>query len=444
MFAVDESQAYLISDEWVDGQSIPTLRIVDITNPMTPIEQSTLHLEQIRAVAELEVVDKRLSIAAHTVDASDPTAPRQVGTYRLATEQLAVVGPLIYAATLPAGSDPPGFLLIDASTPAEPRRIGYHPSGGSAVAVVDGLIYLLARDSLQRDTLQVVQVTEVGSPTPIPTLFSTSPPPPPAPPDAARCFAETSLCISRRIRTYWEQHGGLSVFGLPITPLRTEMIGGQQIEVQWFQHHHLELHPTQPPPYNVQLGHLGSEVLVRHGRHSWETEFPRSEPQEGCHYVAASGHNICGAFLEVWCANGIELDGQPGFSDMEHRALFGLPLSDAHPEEVYQTQEYTVQWFERARFELHPENDPPYHVQQGLLGLEIIAPQQLQQHCHHRQHKHRPVLYWCGIRSCSRTCLDTAFIYRSTNAYCQHHRHLPLHAVDHLHHLGYPPPAGLG
>jgi TolB protein len=29
-----------------------------------------------------------------------------------------------------------------------------------------------------------------------------------------------------------------------------------------------------------------------------------------------------------------------------------------------------VQWFERARFELHPEQSPPYHVLLGLLGKE--------------------------------------------------------------------------
>jgi hypothetical protein len=30
-----------------------------------------------------------------------------------------------------------------------------------------------------------------------------------------------------------------------------------------------------------------------------------------------------------------------------------------------------VQWFERARFELHPENAPPFNVLLGLLGNEI-------------------------------------------------------------------------
>ncbi|MBM4412924.1 MAG: nuclease [Chloroflexi bacterium] len=37
-------------------------------------------------------------------------------------------------------------------------------------------------------------------------------------------------------------------------------------------------------------------------------------------------------------------------------------------------RQYQVQWFERTRIELHPQNQPPYHVQQGLLGRELGAP----------------------------------------------------------------------
>jgi serpin B len=47
---------------------------------------------------------------------------------------------------------------------------------------------------------------------------------------------------------------------------------------------------------------------------------------------------------------------------------------------------YTVQWFERARLELHPENEPPYHVLPGLLGVQvwqmqndIAAPQSIEE-----------------------------------------------------------------
>ena len=50
--------------------------------------------------------------------------------------------------------------------------------------------------------------------------------------------------------------------------------------------------------------------------------------------------------------------------------MFGLPVSDVQTEEI-EGKPYQVQWFERARFELHPENQPPYNVLLGLLGNEV-------------------------------------------------------------------------
>ncbi|MFP4438705.1 MAG: hypothetical protein ACLFVO_15805 [Chloroflexaceae bacterium] len=47
-----------------------------------------------------------------------------------------------------------------------------------------------------------------------------------------RCFAETGLCVSGRLLQYWEQNGGLPVFGLPITPQREETIGDWTGQVQ--------------------------------------------------------------------------------------------------------------------------------------------------------------------------------------------------------------------
>jgi hypothetical protein len=57
-------------------------------------------------------------------------------------------------------------------------------------------------------------------------------------------------------------------------------------------------------------------------------------------------------------------------SNVENTALFGQPISDLQAETI-EGKEYQVQWFERARFELHPENQPPYNVLLGLLGNEI-------------------------------------------------------------------------
>jgi hypothetical protein len=184
-----------------------------------------------------------------------------------------------------------------------------------------------------------------------------------------RCFAETSYCIGGRIRSFWEQNGGLAVFGLPITPQRAETIEGQSIQVQWFERNRLELHPQNAAPFDVLLGRLGADRLTQQGR-NWQ-DFPKGGAQAGCRFFPETGHSVCDAILNAWRASGIEIDGQRGKTEAESLALFGLPLSGPVTETLSDGKSYTVQWFERARFELHPENQPPYNVLLGLLGSEI-------------------------------------------------------------------------
>lgn len=180
------------------------------------------------------------------------------------------------------------------------------------------------------------------------------------------CFNEVPDCIDGRIATFWQEHGGLSVFGFPITPQRVEWIEGQPYQVQWFERNRLELHPENPHPYDVLIGRLGADRLAQVSR-DWRA-FPRSEPQPGCRYFAETGHNICGDMLTAWRSNGLEFDGWGGKIEAENLALSGLPLSDARTEMLEDGRTYTVQWFERTRLELHPQNPPPYRVLLGLLG----------------------------------------------------------------------------
>jgi hypothetical protein len=198
----------------------------------------------------------------------------------------------------------------------------------------------------------------------------------PAVPSAAqsaqRCFPETGFCIEGRIREFWEQNGGLSVFGLPIGPQQEETIEGKQLQVQRFERNRLELHPQNARPNDVLLGRLGADRLAQQGR-DWQT-FPRvGGAPAGCLFFAETGHTLCEPFLSTFRANGLELDGGRGKSLAESVALFGLPLSEPQIETLSDGKNYTVQWFERARFESHPENAPPYNVLLGLLGNEIRA-----------------------------------------------------------------------
>lgn len=103
----------------------------------------------------------------------------------------------------------------------------------------------------------------------------------------------------------------------------------------------------------VRVGRLGAEILEQQGR-SWFS-FSKSEPRGGCQFFSETGHNICGNMLRAWNAYG-------GIG------MIGLPLSDERREMLEDSNEYTVQWFERARFQLSPGRGAPFDVELGRLG----------------------------------------------------------------------------
>ena len=77
-------------------------------------------------------------------------------------------------------------------------------------------------------------------------------------------------------------------------------------------------------------------------------------------YFAESKHTLQGDFLEYWRENG----------DLP---VFGYPISEPFTEKsTYDGKSYTVQYFERYRLELHPENQPPYNVELGQLGRQYV------------------------------------------------------------------------
>jgi hypothetical protein len=188
---------------------------------------------------------------------------------------------------------------------------------------------------------------------------------------AQRCFTETNQCMDGRIAEFWEQNGGLSVFGFPIGPLEQIKIEGNYYWIQRCERNRLELHPENARPYDVLLGRLGVNRLKQMDR-DWFT-FPKSGDTGGCKVFSETGHAVCGAILRAWRANGLQLDGKKGVTEAESLALFGLPLSGLMTETLSDGKQYQVQWFERARFELHPENAAPYDVLLGLLGNEDVA-----------------------------------------------------------------------
>lgn len=176
-------------------------------------------------------------------------------------------------------------------------------------------------------------------------------------------FPETGYTLQGRFLEYWQQHGGLPVFGYPITPQRDGMLTDQVFERTRF-----EYHSEHTPPYDVLLSHLGVEALEAQGR-DWHA-FPTVDgaPSDDCLYFAETQHSVCGAFKDYWQRHGLELDGQPGYRFAESLALFGMPLSEAQEEIVVDgSAPLTVQWFERTRFEYHAD-DSAHNGGRVLLG----------------------------------------------------------------------------
>ncbi len=188
-----------------------------------------------------------------------------------------------------------------------------------------------------------------------------------------RCFEETGFCMSGTIREYWEQNGGLAVFGLPLGPQQATVgADGVTRQAQWFERHRLEIHPENDPPYNVLLGRIGVDRLEQQGR-DWQAFPPFDENQadaERCRFFQETNRQVCDEFLTAFRAYGLNFLNTPDITFEESLALFGYPISDPLTETL-EGREYTVQWFERARFELHPENDPPFNVLFGRLGAEL-------------------------------------------------------------------------
>ena len=199
-----------------------------------------------------------------------------------------------------------------------------------------------------------------------------APGPAPAPVGNCRLFPETGHQVCGRLLEYWDQNGGLPVFGYPIGDQTAEQVEGKTVQAQLFEHNRLELHPENGRPYDVLLGRLGVGSLGVQGR-DW-TMFAKANPGAP-HYFAETGHAIAPQFWGYWSSHGLEFDGQGGASFNESLALFGFPVSEATMEtNPTDGRPYLTQHFERARFEYHPENaGTPYEVLLGLLGRELTG-----------------------------------------------------------------------
>lgn len=88
------------------------------------------------------------------------------------------------------------------------------------------------------------------------------------------------------------------------------------------------------------------------------------EAQADCQTFPETGFKVCGKFLSYWNTHG-------GLAQQ------GFPISDVFEEKnadppAGDGKVHKVQYFQRARFEEHLENQPPYDTLLGLLGGEQL------------------------------------------------------------------------
>jgi len=145
--------------------------------------------------------------------------------------------------------------------------------------------------------------------------------------------------------------------GYPISNLIGEVsdLDGKLYTVQYFERAVFEYHPENKPPYNVLLSQLGTfEYQRKYGQAGAPNQKPNNG--RGSIYFPQTGRRVGGKFLQYWQSHG-------GLAQQ------GYPLSDEFTEvSPLNHLTYTVQYFERAVFEYHPENQPPYDVLLSLLG----------------------------------------------------------------------------
>ncbi len=170
------------------------------------------------------------------------------------------------------------------------------------------------------------------------------------------CPAGVNYCAENAFLDFWKANGNLEILGLPVSQ---PFVDDRGLIVQFYERAIMEWHPENEAKYQVLLTLLGAGLLGDRP----ERNAPPEPCAADCTLVPQTNHTLRGVFLRYWQEHG----GLP---------VFGFPLTEQFIE-VNQAdgKPYVVQYFERNRFEYHPENDARYQVLLGLLGTESLNTQ---------------------------------------------------------------------
>jgi hypothetical protein len=124
--------------------------------------------------------------------------------------------------------------------------------------------------------------------------------------------------------------------------------------VQYFERAVFERHPENAAPNDVLLQLLGVYLYHQKYPRGAPNQTPNNDP--GSRLFPQTGQRLGGAFLQYWTTHG-------GLAQQ------GFPISNEFQERSdLDGKMYKVQYFERAVFEAHTENRPPFDVLLSQLG----------------------------------------------------------------------------
>ncbi len=179
----------------------------------------------------------------------------------------------------------------------------------------------------------------------------------PGPCTDSRAFPQTGHTVADPLLAYWEDHGALAQQGYPLTEAHPEpsATDGKVYQTQYFERAVFEQHPENAPPYNILLSLLGVEAYTQ--RYGTAGAPGQQVNNDRARFFSETGHTVGGDFRLYWEAHG-------GLAQQ------GYPISEEFAERnALNGQTYTVQYFQRAVFEYHPENHgTPYVVLLSQLG----------------------------------------------------------------------------